>query len=199
MARRNRQLFQFTSLEMLAVAVGYIITSSFVFMLGIAVGRDGAAQHSGPGEHVARVPLDDPSRYALAVEEEASLVPSEEAAVAPPPEAKPTVDGSVPKPEKPVEKEAEVLEAPDAPKNPAVTEGGYSVQVLATRRKADAEAMARSLVAGGFDAYVRAARDGDDFWFRVRVGRYANAADARQAAGRCRDELGLDQAFVSRY
>jgi cell division septation protein DedD len=212
-ARRNQQQFQFTSLEMLAVAVGYVITSSFVFMLGIAVGRDGAAEHSGAGAHVARVPLDDPSRYALPADD-SPLVPSEEAAVTPPVASAPTVDGRVTAPQTPeaviaaeqakladpkAAPQQKALSAPDAPEKPAVTEGGYSVQVLATRRKGDAEAMARSLKSGGFDAYVRAARDGDDFWYRVRVGRYATAADAREVAGRCRDELGLDQAFVSRY
>jgi cell division protein FtsN len=195
MAARDRQQFQFSTLEMLVVAAGYLVTSSFVFLLGFYVGKGNSALHEGPGEHVARVRVEDPSRYvpAPAVGVGASDSP---AVVAPPVATKPA---AAKKPEsQPQEKKPDAT-VPSAPRQPAVAEAGYSVQVLATRRRADAEAMARSLITSGFDAYVREAVDGSDRWYRVRIGRYGNAAAARGVAERCRETLGLDQAFVSRY
>lgn len=201
MAARDRQQFQFTTLEMLVVAAGYLVTSSLVFLLGFSVGKGNSAFHQGPGEHVARVRVEDPSRYAPSAPRLGSA--SEGSAAVSPPVAEPTpkappVVEKTPPAEAPA-KPAAVASVPDAPQKPGVKQGGYSVQVLATRRRADADMMARSLAASGFDAYVREAIDGKDRWYRVRIGRYGDAATARDVADRCRKTLGLDQAFVSRY
>ncbi len=204
MAVRDRRPFHFSTLEMLAVAAGYLVTSSFVFLLGFYVGKGNSALHEGPGEHVARIRVEDPSRYvptapqpAPAQEASAAVEPPSEPAPAAASGPKPEpVAEAKPEPAKPAEEPAPADRVPDAPRKPAVSEGGYSVQVLATRRRADADAMARSLMGSGMDAYVREAVDGEDRWYRVRIGRFGDAAAARSVAERCRDALGLDQAFV---
>jgi len=208
MARRKRQLFQFTTLEMLVVGAGYLVTSSLVFLLGVSLGKHGAASHEGAGANIARVPVDDSSRYA--VNSNSSKAAAANPAVIAPPAtshgevkspraAKQEVKNSSHNPSGGTAANSANASVPSAPRNPSVDKGGYSVQVLATRRRPDAEAMVTKLRAAGFDAYLREAGDGDDHWFRVRVGRYADSASARKVAESCRERLRLDQAFVSRY
>lgn len=57
---------------------------------------------------------------------------------------------------------------------------GYSVQVAAYPRKADAEKLASTLKARGYAARV----DESAAWYRVRIGRYATAKDAEDALKR---------------
>jgi len=75
--------------------------------------------------------------------------------------------------------------------------GGYTVQVLATRKQGDAEALVKKLASRGYGAYIKRVSDGQTSWYRVRVGRYVGFGEARTMADRCRRDLGLEQAFVS--
>ncbi|MBI5504657.1 MAG: SPOR domain-containing protein [Deltaproteobacteria bacterium] len=75
--------------------------------------------------------------------------------------------------------------------------GGYTVQVLATRKQGDAEALVKKLASRGYGAYIKRVSDGQTSWYRVRVGRYGVFGEARTMADHCRRELGLEQAFVS--
>jgi len=85
----------------------------------------------------------------------------------------------------------------DEEEEPARGAPGYTVQVLATRKEADAEALIKKLKARGYEAHVKRVSDGQTSWYRVRVGRFGGFGDARAMADRCRRELGLEQAFVS--
>src|SRR2546423_12407008 len=58
--------------------------------------------------------------------------------------------------------------------------GGYSVQVAAYNRKAEAENLVTTLDKRGYQARV----DESGAWFRVRIGRYATAKDAEEALKR---------------
>ena len=173
MARQNRQPFQFSRLEMAALGVSFLVTSTLVFVLGLAVGRQNVSAHRGDGGVAARIPIDDTSRF--------------EAAANPAP-------GSKPKPAAAAPSKAKPASAPTLSGDPV-----YAVQVLATRRRQDADTMARSLTSSGFEAYVARIEDAEGSWYRVRVGRFKSVAEARAMAARCRDELGLDQAYVSTY
>jgi cell division protein FtsN len=94
-----------------------------------------------------------------------------------PPQARDTkpsiVDASkLPKPT------ASKLPAPILPRKTATPAGnGYSVQVAAYARKADAEKLAVSLRNRGYQARV----DGEVAPFRVRIGRYVNEGQAEDA------------------
>ncbi len=188
MARHGRQQFQFTAIEMIALAVSFTATAALVFLLGFYVGKRNAAEHGPVAEMIARVPVQDASRYTRpAVEEEAAKAEPTPPQPAAKPKARATVDRQpAPAERRPPKKEDEVGAA-------------YSVQVLATRRKGDADALARSLVSSGFDAYVRHVQEGQGSWYRVRIGRFPSLGDARAMAERCRRELGMDQAYVSTY
>lgn len=176
MARRNRQPFQFTRLEMAALGASFLVTSVLVFLLGVAVGRQNVAAHRADVDQAARIPIDDASRF------EVGAAPAKPAARRPTPEA----DKAAPA--------AAAAPAPQLSSDPV-----YAVQVLATRRKQDADTMARSLTSSGFEAYVARIEDAEGSWYRVRVGRFKSVAEARAMAERCRKELGLDQAYVSTY
>lgn len=78
----------------------------------------------------------------------------------------------------PVEKLA--AEKPTAKASATAPSSGYSVQVAAYRRIAEAESLVSTLKDRGYQARVDAA----DGWFRVRIGRYATAKDAEEALKR---------------
>jgi cell division septation protein DedD len=73
----------------------------------------------------------------------------------------------------------------------------FTVQVLATRNRPEADALAADLKRRGFGAYVAAVDDAGGSWYRVRIGHYEDAEAARRTAERASRELGLTQAYVS--
>ena len=85
--------------------------------------------------------------------------------------------------------------APAAPP-PAVTPaGGFTIQVGVFKEKARAEALATQLKGKGFAATVSGAADGP---FNVRVGSYADRAEAEKTQARLRDEEKLQPFIVKR-
>jgi len=226
------------------LAVSFVVTATCVFFLGFYVGKKNAALHAPQEDRVARIPVDDFSKYARpatpAAAEPAAAGDDKKAAddeadakamiVAkaeqPKAEAAPDADKRRPKrgeadspsaddaaddqdvaaavtaraaknPQAAAEADAEDGEGEDAEEEPARGTPGYTVQVLATRKEADAEALIKKLKSRGYEAYVKRVSDGQTSWYRVRVGRYGGFGDARAMADRCRRELGLEQAFVS--
>lgn len=274
--RRGRRQLQFTGAEMTALAISFVLTSTFVFLLGFYVGKKNAAEHVPRDERVARIPVDDFSKYARPAAGAAQTAPAEgddatlphkaaarakteaggadgaaepksDAAVASAPQAgesrakvaqdgaasatAPARAGAADKAEAAggaraseeaakaaadsaaAQKaetraaaakaaEAKAAEARAAEKTPdeedrKTSGGGYTVQVLATRKQADAEALVKKLSARGYGAYIKRVSDGHASWYRVRVGSYGGFGEARTMADHCRRDLGLEQAFVS--
>jgi septal ring-binding cell division protein DamX len=75
------------------------------------------------------------------------------------------------------------------------TSGRWSVQVNATRDEAAAQQLARQLRSQGYAPIVsKIERDGE-VWYRVRVGSFTNAAEARAAVERFRREGKFHQAY----
>ena len=175
MAGSRKGSFQFTSLELAALAASFFITSLLVFILGFYVGREVASQHDAPGPQVARVPVPAGSENGDPVRDESKAeFQRQKPAV--------TEDGG----------EAVEGKAGEAPVL-------YTVQVQATRSRREAEALVAQLGERGLGAFVTPAGDADSRWFRVRVGRFKEIEAARAMAAKCRDELGLEQAYVGRY
>jgi len=75
----------------------------------------------------------------------------------------------------------------------------YTVQVLATRNRKEAEALAADLKRQGYGAFLTPVEDTGGKWYRVRIGRYDDPQAARSMADRCKRELGLSQAYVSPF
>ncbi len=159
--------FRFSGLEMAVIAASFVVTAVLVFILGFYVGRDVASRHLGPGPLTARVPVGPAEENGGLVRQPTQVVPVPEAPV---PEPNLVKDGD---------------------------NRGYTVQVRATRSRKEAESMAAELIERGVDAFVVVAEEGDARWYRVRVGRFEEMAEARAMAERCRHDFGLEQAYAT--
>jgi cell division septation protein DedD len=180
-ARKTREQFQFTGIELGTLAVSFTVTSVLVFLLGFYVGRRAGAEHVGVGESVARVPVGEPPAQAL------------QPAVRPPPAAPQSgarTAAPAASPAAPAPPPADIVA--NAP--PGVP---FTVQVLATRNRGEADALAGDLKKRGYGAYVAAVEDAGGTWYRVRIGHFENAEAARRMAERASRDLGLTQAYVS--
>jgi len=251
-SRRDTKRYQVTGLGLVALATSFAITVCAVFLLGLFVGKKNAALHAPREDRVARVPVEDYSRYSRpalptapasatassptpagagasgsgAVQGAEALIPSP---AAPSANAVPAAGeatgraGEMPAfatrdkdredaaqaaaRQKAAEEEAarrKVLEAAAAKakaeqeaKKKEERGAGYTVQVLNTRRQAEADALVARLRQRGVAASVRRVGTGEHAWYRVRVGSYGTFSEARQMADRCRRDFGLGQAFVS--
>jgi cell division septation protein DedD len=65
---------------------------------------------------------------------------------------------------------------------------GYAVQLVAVRERGEADAIAKRLVAKGYQAYVLVPEPGKPPVYRVQVGRFKNRGDADKVAARLRKE-----------
>lgn len=74
--------------------------------------------------------------------------------------------------------------------------GQYTIQFSAWTGKAKADEQASLLTGGGFDAYVDEGTMDGERWYRVRIGRYASRAEAREVIGRLQI-MTEDQVYVA--
>jgi len=80
-------------------------------------------------------------------------------------------------------------------KNSQSTRGQWSIQIHATREEGAAQQIARQLRSQGYAPSVsKIVRDGE-VWYRVRVGSFANAEEARTSSERLRREGKFSQAY----
>lgn len=173
MARRGEGSYQFSLIELSVLAAGVFATVATVFLMGFYVGRESAGEHAPLDERVARIPI---AENAAVAEKPAAPRPAKPAASAPPPVA------------------AREPQAPTAPPAGAVVP--YTVQVLATRNKAEAEDLRAQLVRRSIGAFISAVEEAGTRWYRVRIGRYDDLAAARAMESRVRREMGLTQAYI---
>lgn len=276
--RQTRRQLQFSGFEMAMIAVSFVVTVTAVFFLGLFVGKKNASYHAPAEDRVARIPVDDFTRYkrpapiekapkperpatveadatATAPADKADIKPVEASAAglaesgkaatvssqagpaptpsatapvavpvspaadakAAPPVAEPAASAALPAAAAPPDaaavaaakeaakaKELAAKEAAAAKQKEkekelaeASTGRGYTVQILATRKQADADALVAKLKSRGFAAYIKKVTDGAGAWYRVRVGSYGAFGEAKGMADKCRRDLGLGQAFVS--
>lgn len=217
MTRRARGQFQFTVVELVVLAVSFAVTSLLVFLLGFYVGREVAAEHAPLAAEVATLPGDVPALGGPASTPQAGVAGRNEtvpakappagagAAPAPTPKAASTPRASAPAPRAVPAAPVAKPPAPPAPSSAVRTEtepppsGTYTVQVLATRNRAEAESMVAGLKRRGYGAFVMAVEDVGGRWYRVRIGRYQDLDSAQSMADRCRRDLGLKRAYVISY
>jgi cell division septation protein DedD len=142
----------------------------------------------------------EPSHAAQTAAHEAARPPVEAAQerAVPPAERHPRPVAPVPDRRATAGRPDPILEMPLAPANPSPAMA-YTVQVLATRDRREADSLVADLKRRGFGAFVAPVEDGDGQWYRVRIGRYDSQDSARAMAERCREQLGIGQAFVSPY
>ncbi|MBT3179363.1 MAG: SPOR domain-containing protein [Candidatus Marinimicrobia bacterium] len=68
----------------------------------------------------------------------------------------------------------------------------YTIQITSIKLLAEAQLFSQKMIKKGYDAYIqKAAFDGNDIWYRVRVGSYDNYNSAKIAANALSGELGM--------
>jgi cell division protein FtsN len=152
----------------------------FGFFLGVYVGREAASQHAPLDERVARIPASDPPAEPAAKVETRVKPPT---GAAPPPAA--TAVAPTPPPAAKVE---------PAPPPGAVVP--YTVQVVATRDRGEAETVRSRLLGRRIGAFLSEVEESGSRWYRVRIGRYDDVAAANAMADRVKSELGYSAAKV---
>lgn len=242
MARRGRENFRFSTVELSALALSFTVTSALVFLLGFYVGRRVAAEHAPVAANVARVPVGaaptEAQRRPSA--SEPAPAPASAPAVAQPgaraaaptaspqtasqpakPATAPAQGATALTPAAKVSAGAPATQPPPAPSQDQAQSAGraaappstpraaasavpqaapgaaYTVQVLATRNRNDADALTSQLKKKGYGAYLVQVNDAGGAWYRVRIGHFDNSEAARRIAERASRELGLTQAYVS--
>jgi septal ring-binding cell division protein DamX len=75
--------------------------------------------------------------------------------------------------------------------------GGFTVEANPTRSRSEAEELLVALRKRGYDAALVEVRRDGDIWYRLRVGRYATAAQATETMRKLRDSEGVTHAFVA--
>jgi len=99
-----------------------------------------------------------------------------------------------PPPQKPQTTEARAPAQPPA-QTPAASGGsssGFAVQLAALRERGEADAIAKRLVAKGYEAYVLLPAPGAPPVYRVQVGRFDSRREADRVAARLRKEERFD-------
>lgn len=200
MPRRQRATIEFTVMHLAALAVCVLAGTGVVFLFGIYVGRGLPAHHAGIDDQVARIPVAEPP-IVVALSRESGAEPQR-----PVPPAKPEADkpaaGKPAVDEPPDSRPIEQAIADSTRRDPAalavVPTVPYTVQVLATRNKNEAETLAEGLKKRRIGAFVSEVEDTGGNWYRVRIGIYDDLESAQVMEARLRN-LGLQQAYVSRY
>jgi cell division protein FtsN len=135
--------------------------------MGFYVGRESAGEHAPLDERVARIPIAENA------------------------DGRSLTRGRLPAGPLPPAAATESL--PIFPRQAVVP---YTVQVLATRNKAEAEDLRAQLVRRSIGAFISAVEEAGTRWYRVRIGRYDDLAAARAMESRVRREMGLTQAYI---
>lgn len=86
---------------------------------------------------------------------------------------------------------------PDLPPHDPAAAQGWIVQVKSTPDRASADALQEALARDGFPAFVITAEVEGRTYFRVRVGRYRDEADATKVAGLLARRDDVDQTWVT--
>jgi cell division septation protein DedD len=182
--------------QLLTLTFGFLIASVLIFALGWWVGYDAAEQRITREEQIVRMPVQLPTRepepspaprLALATATSARLAPPTPIPQVLPATATPFA----------IARAATPTRAGTVAPTRATGSGRWTVQVSATTDPLQAVMMARKLRAKGYDAYTVQGPIGGLMWYRVRVGRFADKAQAQAIERRLKKEEDMEAAFVS--
>jgi cell division septation protein DedD len=202
--------------QLFALIFGFLITSAFIFLFGIWVGRDITERRLASQERVVRLPVppqptpapdargtDVDLAFYQKLKEKAEQRLQETAAAGVPSPAFHAVAPSRTVPPNAYTTEKRVPAATPAarPKREAQSgdewaDKGWTVQVNATTNSQQASDLARRLRAKGYDAYTVQAPMRGQTWYRVRVGRFTVRDQARELETKLKSE-GMENAYVT--
>lgn len=191
-----------TNRQVLTVFVILLVCVVVAFLSGVWVGRKGGmspvqiaeAQTINAGVAPSESPLSDLNFFSDAPQEAAAP----ETTADPAPEPEPATGAqSAFEPEEEPQREPEpaadeALTPPPAVAEPGAPTGDLVVQVLSTADLQRAEGVLARLRDGGYPAQLSEVETADQTMYRVRVGPYAERAEAQAVADRVRREYRLD-------
>lgn len=221
MARRTRSAGLSLG-QVLTLTLGFLVASLLIFVFGIWVGKDLVERRLAQEERIVRKPADrtaiegpgevaasDAPKAAVPVAPAvpANAVPSDTPfmklratptatpgkAVATLALVKPTLAPAKPTAALPAAK----VEKGEKRSPQEWADAGWTVQVYATTDPNQATALARRLLAKGYDAYTLQAPMRGQTWYRVRVGRFSNHDRAQEMEQRLKNLEGLEAAYVT--
>jgi cell division septation protein DedD len=203
---------QLSGKQLVFLFMATTVVSVVIFLCGVLVGRGvrpaqaeplagpTAAADAGigvasappagatPAEGAASDASQPPTYYRDLVSDPAaseSVKPADETAPAPevsspaPPAAEAASPSSPP---------SAIVSADARPASASTGEQAWTVQVTALRKRAEADAVAQRLVTRGYKAFVLDPQPGSTVLYRVRVGPFAQLADAEQTVKRLSSE-----------
>jgi cell division protein FtsN len=191
------------------ILVGFVVVVGFVFLAGVLAGRHWPRLlPSLGGASAAARPEPDPRRVAQAERPPAPVLSFYQDLRAPmtpeplPPRPRPSPlaapEPASPETPKPSARERDPVPAVASPQAAALPGQRFTVQVAAFRTRPQAETMRRTLVKGGYDAYVSEGQGPNGARYRVRVGTYPTRDDAQAAARRLAAERRLTTFVTAR-
>ncbi len=143
-----------------------------------------------------------PATAQLSGDLKSGIPPGEGTEQMPPPEAGQSTESTPPPEPTPVPTQEPAPEPTPPVEKPAVSiptsgSGDYTVQMSSWSTKAKADQEAARLTSAGYTSFVEESSVGGQTWFRVRVGHYATAKEARDAAAQL-SRLSDDGAWVAK-
>jgi DedD protein len=200
------------------VLLGFVTVLGLVFAAGVLAGRHWPRLLPSLGPSAPRAEAEArrapergrPAQPAPVLSYYQELTAPITAAAPPPPKPRPArpTKPEAPNPETPPAPprrptpEPEAVPVVTAPARPspeaALPERRFTIQVAAFKTRPQAENMRRTLVDGGYDAYVSEGESPNGARYRVRVGSYPTRDDAQQTAQRLTGERRLPTFITAR-
>jgi cell division septation protein DedD len=177
--------------QLVSLTFGFLVASVLIFAFGWWVGYDVAEQRLAKEQQVIRLPAKPPPPTATATRAPSFTASPGLPTATPPP---PTATRTAVAPTRPPTRTAA---PPLAPTSAPSVVTGWTVQANATTDPVQAVVLARRLRSSGYDAYTVTGPIGGVMWYRVRVGRFRDRAEAQVVADRLQREEGLEAAFVA--
>lgn len=206
--------------QVVTLTLGFLVASLFIFVFGVWVGKDLVERRLAQEERIVRKPADRTVLEAGTESAPAAVEPAKILPAAPPtrePQAVVRANAGAsdtpfvklpatptPTPGRATPTSAAAKATPTAavakPPGHAAEEwadAGWTVQVYATTDPNQATALARRLLAKGYDAYTLQAPMRGQTWYRVRVGRFSSRDRAIEMEDRLKKLEGLEAAYVT--
>jgi cell division protein FtsN len=195
--------------QVLTLTLGFLVASLLIFVFGVWVGKDFVERRLAKEERIVRKraqpaePLPAEPETAVVAAGEATATAVRVVATTVTPAARPTLARVVSAPTVTPARAARPAPAPVERARPAApareewADAGWTVQVYATTDPNQATALARRLVAKGYDAYTLQAPMRGQTWYRVRVGRFGSHERAREMEQRLKSLEGMEAAYVT--
>lgn len=215
---RGQRSYYMSRGQLVILALGFTVTSSIVFFLGMIVGQgieERKLLQKGSNEPVTKIPLQaspEGARLSGRSQDEQEMTFYETLSKSPQPAKK-----KVRKKRQAIATVKKIAKAETPPrseekKKPSKVKGArigvspsakrgavnWSVQVKAFTRRGDAQILANRLKGKGYDAYMVAITIRGRTWYRVRVGQLATQGQAKTLLERLKRREKFTKAIITR-